>query len=445
VLYPAWILARNPAEILLFSSYSSILANRDSVKCRSLVESDWYQRRFPHVVIKDDQNLKSAWITTAKGGRQTTSVGGTVTGMGGHFLITDDPIAVDKAESVVERENANVWFKETWSNRIEGDPEQAVSIVIMQRVHSNDVASLCVEEMGYEKLVLPMEYEGDKHVTSIGWSDPRTTQGELMWPQMWSAKAVATQKKKSGEYAWATQYQQRPAPRGGGIIKKRWLRFWYDPERCHNPKPVTAVDEKGEHHELEQVVFIPNDKTQTQMSVDAAFKGESTSDYTVCQIWTKQNANFMLLDQVRERMDFVATVKTIRDLHEKWKPLPSLIEDKANGSAIISTLKNELDGIIPVNPEGGKFSRLSATAPLIEAGNIYLPHPDMCPWVNALIEELILFPAAPNDDQVDALSMAMTYMRERRVDLVDVSTNFATNEDVSGVSLTQDCYWEGAS
>jgi predicted phage terminase large subunit-like protein len=441
VLFPAWILARNPSETLLFSSYSSSLAIRDSVKCRALVESDWFQARFPHVVIRDDSNLKTSWLTTAKGGRQTTSVGGTVTGMGGSILVVDDPLNASEAESAAEREKANTWFSETWSNRIAGDPAQAVSIVIMQRLHANDVSHLCINKMGYERLVLPMEYEGDKHVTKIGWRDPRTEIGDLMWPQRWSKEVVLEQKLKSGEYAWAGQYQQRPAPRGGGIIKDKWLRFWYDPS-ISEPEPVSVPDGNGSFIECAQVeLYAAGPKRiPSLMSIDAAFKGTATSDYTVCQIWSRLNDGYYLLDQVREKLDFVQTMKAIHDLNDKWRPLPTLIEDKANGSAIISALRGDVQGVIPVNPQGGKKSRLSAVSPLIEGGHVYLPHPDQFPWAREVIRELTVFPNAQHDDTVDALSQALTHMRERPSVIVDM--DFVTGGEYRS-ALIEDSYWEG--
>jgi len=439
VLFPAWILARNPSETMLFSSYSATLAIRDSVKCRSLVESDWYQQRFPHVAIREDSNLKTAWLTTAKGGRQTTSVGGTVTGMGGSFLISDDPLNASSAESTAEREKVNTWYAETWSNRIAGDPTQAVSIVVMQRLHANDVSQLCIDRMGYEKLILPMEYEGDKYVTSIGWSDPRTEQGELLWPNRWDANVIAKQKKKSGEYAWAGQYQQRPAPRGGGVVKQSWLRFWFDPSIGY-PSPVQAYTNEGEVVDCVQTELVLGRYTPTTLSVDAAFKGKDSSDYTVCQVWSKMNNGFFLLDQVRKKLDFVDALKEILVLRDRWNPLPTLIEDKANGSAIISALKGEMVGVLPVNPQGGKLSRLSAISPLIEGGDVWLPHPEQFPWVNDLIQELCMFPNAPHDDTVDAMSQALTHMREKSSVIVDM--NFFT-DSYGNESLLQDSYWEG--
>lgn len=441
VLFPAWVLARNPTETFLYASYSQKLATRDSTKTRTLIESDWYQARFPHVQIRDDENLKTAFKLTSGGGRSSTSVGGTVTGMGGSIRVIDDPLNAKDGDSDTVRETANQWFRESWGNRIDGDPAQACSVVIMQRLHSRDTSAIC-EEAGWDMLVLPEEYEAESKPTSIGWTDPRTEFGQLLWPEQWNREFVEANKKQIGSYGYSSQYQQRPTPRGGGMIKKRWLKFWFDPELCPDPEPVMAQLEDGEYIALEQVAWTPLPRAQYTASWDMAMKGNMDSDFVVGQVWAKTDLGFMLVDQERGRWDFPATCDAVRRLDERWRAVPTLIEGKANGSAVISALKKEIDGLIEVNPEGGKIARVAAVAPLYEAGNVWLPHPAMMAWVDSHIHELTLFPRGANDDQADAASQALVRMREGSVTVVDMGAVGGESRGSVQGPLVQDYYWD---
>jgi predicted phage terminase large subunit-like protein len=438
VLFPAWLLARSPREELLFASYSASLATRDSVKTRTLIESDWYQERFPHVKLRDDQNLKTSFTTTQGGGRQMTSVGGTVTGLGGSFLILDDPLNAKEGESPVALETANVWFRESWYNRAAGDPEQTVRIVVMQRLHSNDVSAQAIE-MGWELLCLPMEFEEASEPTSLGWVDPRTEFGQLLWPEMYGPATVAKLKKAQGPYAFAGQYQQRPSPRGGGVIKKTWLRFWYDPA-LGVPEPIKVQNDAGEWETLPQYPFVLPKYPQITASWDLSFKGGAKNDAVVGQAWATQGPNFVLVDQVRDRMDFPQTKAAVRKQAADWRPMPTYIEEKANGAAIIAELRQEIPGIIPVTPMGDKYSRLAAVSALFEAGNVWLPHPHQKPWVDHAIEEITVFPKFPTDDVVDCASQALAHMRQRDCGPVDLGSGMGGAADV-GVSFEVESYW----
>ena len=157
-----------------------------------------------------------------------------------------------------------------------------------------------------------------------------------------------------------------------------------------------------------EAIEVPRSVDEQAQSWDCAFKEAETSDYVVGQVWGRIGSAFLLGDQVRARMDFPATVHAVRDLSEKWPgTFAKLIEDKANGSAVIQMLAHEIPGLIPVNPQGGKIARASAISPLVEAGNVYLPHPACAPWVEDFIEECAAFPNGAHDDQVDAMTQAL--------------------------------------
>lgn len=442
VLFPAWILARNAKETLLHASYSAPLAVRDSVKTRTLIESDWFRARWPEVSLREDQNLKSSFQTTVGGGRMTTSVGGTVTGLGGTFLILDDPLNAQDGDSATVREAANQWFAEAWYNRINGDPDQAVRIVIMQRLHARDVSALCIDS-GWDHLNLPMEFEGEIKPTSIGWHDPRTEFGQLLWPDQWNTEAVAKLKKALGPMAYAGQYQQNPVPRGGGTIKRVWLRFWYDPARLGGPPdPVTAQLEDGTFIELPQKAWAPPKGATYVNSWDVAFKGGPKSDFVVGQAWLTEAGNAYLVDQERGRWDFVETKAAVKRLHSRCRGLPTLVEAKANGDAVMTALREEDNfiGLLPVDPKGDKFSRLSAVAPLFAAGTVWLPHPAMAPWVGSeYIPEITTAPRGLNDDQADASSQALAHISASPETLVDFGHD-ALDGDASEM-LIEPSYW----
>jgi predicted phage terminase large subunit-like protein len=232
--------------------------------------------------------------------------------------------------------------------------------------------------------------------------DPRQI-GESLWPwRFGTADDLEATKISAGTYTWSSLYQQRPSPAGGSIFNRGW---WGDsmavaPNRnqFYNQSPK----------ELETLMDI------VIQSWDATFKDTSGTDFVVGQVWGRKGADYYLLDQVRDRMDIIATMQSIRMLSSKW-PLSSakLIEDKANGPAIISMLRREIAGIIPVEPQGGKVVRAQAIVPYVESGNVWLPQPRNAPWLNDVIEELSTFPTGKQDDIVDSMSQALTYLSKK--------------------------------
>jgi hypothetical protein len=357
VFWPAWEWIRHPERRWLYSSYSAQLSIRDSVKCRRLTESPWYQQRWGHLfALTSDQNTKGRFDNDRSGYRLSTSVGGSATGEGGDRIVCDDPNNVNEVESDTVRKSVNEWFDVVMSTRV-NDPKSTAKVVVMQRCHEEDLSGHLLEQGGWEHLCLPAEYEGASHTTSIGWSDPRKEQGELLWPERFGRIELEELKRSLGSYAAAEQLQQRPSPAEGGLLKRHWFRFWQPPGANLPPVMVRLPD--GTQQACVAAV-VPYVEEQLQ-SWDCAFKDLQTSDYVVGQVWGRQGSAFLLLYQVRGRMDFPATVAAVRQLSKLWpNAIAKLIEDKANGSAVIQMLGNEIPGILPVNPEGGKVRRRSA-------------------------------------------------------------------------------------
>jgi predicted phage terminase large subunit-like protein len=405
VLWPAWEWIRWPERRFLYSSYAAQLSIRDSVKCRRLIESPWYQERWgDRFALTGDQNTKGRFENSRSGYRLSTSVGGAATGEGGDRIVCDDPHNVQEAESDSVRKGTLDWWDIVMSTRV-NDPRSAAKVVVMQRCHQLDLSGHLLEQGGWEHLCLPAEYEGSSRATSIGWSDPRTDHSELLWPERFGPAEIESLKRTLGSYAAAGQLQQRPSPAGGGIFKRHWFRY-FQPRGMNLPPVVVSLPD-GTQVSI-AAIEAPYKVAEQIQSWDCSFKDLQTSGYVVSQVWARAGSAYLLGDQVRARMDCPATVKAVRQLSDKWPgTIAKLIEDKANGSAVIQMLSHEIPGLLPVNPEGGKIARAAAVSPLIEAGNVYLPHPLYAPWVNDFIEECAAFPNGAHDDQVDAMTQAL--------------------------------------
>jgi predicted phage terminase large subunit-like protein len=380
-MFPAWVWVTNPQTRFLCASYAESLSQRDAVRCRRLMTSPWFQKNWgDRFAFTDDQNTKSRYQNNQGGYRIALGVAGSATGEGGDILLIDDGLNVNDALSDAVRTSTNTWFSEVWSTRC-NDPKTSAFVVIGQRVHQDDLIGHLLELGNWEHLNLPTIFEGDRSVTSLGWRDPRSQEGELLWPARFGEKEVAEAQRTLGSYAFAAQHQQRPSPAGGGLVRREWLRY-YDQ--------------------------VPDDLADFTLSLDAAFKSGEMSDFVVCQCWARRGGDFYLLDSVRQKADFPQTIRMMRTMVQRWpKAARKLIEEKANGAALIASLKHEIPGLIPIVPRESKESRLSAVSPLIEAGNCHFPSSRIAPWIDVLVEELVTFPAARYDDQTDCLSQAL--------------------------------------
>src|SRR5882724_54059 len=230
VFWPCWEWARWPERRWLFASYAESLSLRDSRHCRTVVQSPWYRCNWGDVfVLTEDQNEKRRFDNDKTGYRIASSVGGANTGEGGDRIVCDDPHNVKEAESDAARKGVCDWYDQVMSTRV-NDPKTAARVIIMQRVHEADLSGHVLAQGGYEHLCLPAEYEGSKRTTVIGWSDPRTELGELLWPERFGHAEIAELKLRLGSYGAAGQLQQRPSPAEGGILKRHWWRRYQSNE-----------------------------------------------------------------------------------------------------------------------------------------------------------------------------------------------------------------------
>jgi predicted phage terminase large subunit-like protein len=395
VMWPAWEWNHRPQRRWMFTSYSQRLSIRDSVKCRRIIQSPWYQERWSKVFqLTGDQNAKELYETNKGGYRLATSIGGMGTGSGGDVIVVDDPHSVMDVDSDIQREAVHEWWDSAMSTRRD-DPKKGSRVIIMQRTHANDLCGHVMDKMGadYDFLILPAEYEPKAMVflTSLGFKDPRKEVGELLWPERFGKEEIEEQKRNLGSHHYSAQFQQRPSLAEGSIFKRNWFK--------HYTKPPALM--------AEEMDFICQ-------SWDMTFKDTKSSDFVAGQVWGLKGSNRYLLDQERKRMSFTETLKAVRAMTLKWpKATAKYIEEKANGAAVIDSLRNEVDGLIAINPKESKESRAFSVTPEFEAGNVWFPDPSFCAWVDAYIESLASFPKGPYDDDVDATTQALERLKQR--------------------------------
>lgn len=379
VRFPAWCLGRNPSNRMICSSYSFPLARRFSRQVRDNVLTDRFGVMFPECQLKSDVRAVDAWETTSGGGLISVGVGGSITGMGGDLIDIDDPIKnQEQAESAVYREKVKDWYRSTLYTRLERGGKV---ILTLTRWHEDDLAGWLLDEMNqggdqWDVLCLPAVAEEDEQYREAG---------QALWSDKYNKDQLDKMQRAVGSRVWNALYQQRPAPDSGDIFKREWWRFYDTFPLC-------------------DYYF---------QSWDMTFKGTDCSDYVVGQVWGVKGTNRYLIDQVRGRMDFVASVQAVRNLSAQYPQAEAkYVEDKANGPAVINALHSEISGIIPVTPNGSKTARAYAVTPQIESGNVYLPRKK---WVDGLIEESTSFPNGAHDDQVDALTQALSQSGKRAV------------------------------
>ena len=389
--FQAWDWIDSPHMQYLTASYAKDLAIRDAVATRRIIESPRYQAAFGHKYkLAGDQNTKSRVENDKGGARTITSTDSAAIGFGGNRRIIDDPISPRKTDSAVAIEASVEWWKGTMSTR-GNDPATDVIVLVHQRLHENDITGyLLKEEAGdWEHLVLPMRYEAEhRKSSSLGFSDPRTTEGELLFPSRINEVAVKALEKSIGVYHTNAQLQQRPEPRGGIIFERKHYRYW------------TVLPE------LDEIVI----------SIDATFKDLQTSDHVAVQAWGNVGSKKYLLRRLKERMSFKATCDTVVSFSAMFPDAVAvLMEDKANGTAVIETMASTVSGLIPVNPSGGKAARAYAMQPEHENGEIYLPDPSIDPTIEVFLSASSSFTGMEggDDDEIDAMTQYCNWRRPR--------------------------------
>ncbi len=380
--FPAWHLGRNPDDEIILASYSIDLARDHSRIARDTLEK--HADVFGVMLDSDRKSAESWGIEGHRGGLNAAGVGGPITGRGAKIGIIDDPVKnEEEAHSEAIREKIWKWYLSTFYTRL--TPDGRV-IIVMTRWHEDDlVGRLLAKERE--------EIENGTH-TGERWTVinfPAIAEendalgrkpGEPLWPEYgFDLVRLEQIKKDVGSYVFNALYQQRPSAQEGAMLKRHWWRY-YDT----NPRQM----------QFDEMI----------QSWDCTFKDSDGSDFVVGQVWGRIGADVYLVDQIRDRMDITATMRAIENMTAKWPNARlKMIEDKANGPAIISMLQRKIGGMLAVKPTESKIARASAVSPYIEAGNVYLPRNR--PWVDEFIDECANFPHGANDDQVDAMTQAL--------------------------------------
>lgn len=384
--WPAWIWTFAPKCRFICTSYSESLALRDGQKHRDLCLTDWYTQRWPHVSIEAGERASAGYFLNAhKGSRFSVPLGGAVTGRHADILIGDDPVRpadlFGPSTTELLEKTADRWLN-VFSSR-SANPKSFSKMIIAQRIHEKDLTAV-VKELGAVECVLPMEFDPTRKYVSPWGSDWRTQPGELLIPDRFPPEVIEQRRKIMSARDFAAQMQQLPRPDGGLIFQKEWFETRY-PFGTHpwGQAPIT-------------------------ISVDASNKETKDSDFVVIQAWSKTQSRYFLVDEIRARMGFADTVKAIQTMRTRYANCRNiLIEEKANGPAIIQTLQKQFPGVIAVNPQGGKESRAKASEWLWNSQAVVLPQG--APFLDAYIDEHLSFPHGSHDDRVDCTSQYLNW------------------------------------
>lgn len=387
VAFPAFILGHSPSDSILSVTYGQDLSNQFALDCRTIMLSDWYQALFPTRLVGSRPSA-SELRTTAQGIRIATSVGGVLTGRGGEYIIIDDPTKPEEALSKSQRDAVIQWYGNTLLSRLNNKKTGCI-IVVMQRLHEDDLTGHLLQEQGWEILRLPAiaeEEECFEIQTLFGKKRYVRKPGELLHPEREPEEVLNELRRGLGEFAFAGQYQQRPVPQDGGLIKEAWLQYY-------------------EEHEK------PEKFDQVIQSWDTANKDTELSDYSVCTTWGILKKKIYLLHVHRARMDFPALKRAVIEQAGRYQPQVILIEDKASGTSLIQELRQGgLTSVKAYKPEGNKVMRMHAQTAQIEGGFVLLPK--QTPWLPGYLQEMLTFPRGAHDDQVDSTSQALGWIQQ---------------------------------
>ena len=391
VAFPAWLLGHDPSRRIVCVSYARDLTVAHANSCRAVMRAPWYKALFPLTRIDPAKDTETEIRTTGHGYRLATTVGGTLTGRGGSIVIIDDPMKAADAASDLARQKVNVWFDETLLSRLDNKKEDTI-ILVMQRLHVDDLAGHVLNQGDWIHLDLPAIAESPARIhTGPGRFYDRSI-GEALHSAREPISELQKLKLAMGSAAFSAQYQQAPVPPGGHMVQWSWFGVYQDfPARCRGERIV--------------------------QSWDTASKATELSDYSVGITAQIGREAVHILDLVRERLDYPSLKRRIVVEKQRWKADDLLIEDKGSGTSLIQDLKRDRCYAIAIRPEADKAVRMSACSARIEAGAVF--RPARAPWLDDFRAELLAFPYGAHDDQVDALSQLLNWMRTKSTYTLD--------------------------
>jgi predicted phage terminase large subunit-like protein len=396
VAFPAWVLGHDPTAKIVCVSYAEGLARKHALDCRSVVQADWYKKIFPKSRIDPSKNTELEFMTTRRGYRLSTSVGGTLTGRGGNLIIIDDPLKPDEAISDSRREAVNQWYANTLVSRLNSKVEDAI-ILVMQRLHADDLAGHLLESEDWTVATIPAiaeeecQYELGANRVYVRKS------GEVIDPRREPKHILDAIKTQINSQAFNAQYQQSPVPQGGAMIKWEWFRRF-------KLQPAWREYERFVH------------------SWDTATKAGELNDYSVGTVWLMHKNEIYLLDIIRERHEYPDLKRRIIEVANthRYKANDILIEDAVSGSSLIQDLRDTSSlHPIAIKVEKNKVMRLWGVTASIESGQVFIP--EEAPWLDDFQTEVMRFPQVRHDDQVDSMTQMLHWWRDRKRRVFGVS------------------------
>ena len=383
VMFPVWAWIKSPKLRFITSSYSATLSIELATKSRDIIFSDWFKRRWGDVFhIKKDQNLKERYENNFVGMRRATSVGGTVTGQGGDFLIVDDPLSPQMASSATERDNANEWYRTTFYSRL-NQPDIGVRIIIMQRVHEDDLTGFLLGKetrLKYKHICIPAK-SGDGNIKPAYLEKFYEKDTQLFWKDRFSQRTLDDYRSSLGSYGYAGQLQQTPTPLDSGMIHKDWF--------------------KVDRYRVEDSVV--------NFVIDPAYTADQKNDPSALLAYTYKDNRWQIVDCVNVYKEFPDLVKFIQQWVAKngyTNRSRIYVEPKASGKSIVQTLVRETGLNVKEDkpPTKDKVARVSDVSASLESGRVSILNGD---WNDEFLDQLAKFPAAKHDDMVDCLVMAV--------------------------------------
>jgi predicted phage terminase large subunit-like protein len=382
VALPAWFLGRRPWERVVVVSYSDVLARSHANDFRLLVNHPIYQASFPAMRLERETDREI--MTTQRGKRIATSIEGTLTGLGGNLIIIDDPLKLGDALSESVRARVIEWYRSTLLSRAD-DKTEARIVLVMQRVHQDDLAGYLQEQGGFEVLNLPaIAQRNETYYLGDGRTYERQ-KGELLHPEHEPAHVLLELKREMGPIAFSAQYQQSPIPPGGTIIKRKWLTTYDNVRRQDGDRVI--------------------------MSWDIALSEAETGDYSACVVLLKRNEVFYILEVVRGRFPFDTLKRKLMEVKQRYDSSTLLIEDSPISRGLIQSLREQSINVTLYKPDTDKRARVIAQTDLFAGGSVRFPK--RAGWLEDFTAELLAFPGR-HDDQVDALTQGLAWSRQRR-------------------------------
>jgi len=392
VAFPAWLLGHNPCSQILCATYGMELATKNAMDCRRLMSADWYRRMFQTTRLSSVREALQELTTTQKGVRLATSVGGVVTGRGADFIIIDDPLKPEEALSDIQRKTVSEWFEHTLYSRL-NDKRTGCIIIIMQRLHEDDLVGHVQSLDTWKTVRFPAIAEEEEwYIVKTPYGDRSFHRhaGEPLHAAREPLEVVNHLREALGECYFSGQYQQSPAPLGGGMVKRDWF------------KTYTSSD-------------LPERFELVIQSWDTACKANELNDFSVCTTWGLWRKKLYLLDVLRQRMEYPELKRTLRAHAKAYGAKVVLIEDKASGTQLIQELISDgAHGVTRYHSKLDKIMRLHSATSTIENGFVLLP--DKAPWLAQYVHELIIFPKGKYDDQADSTSQALDWYKQRCTD-----------------------------